>query len=142
MNYFKFDKKILDGDTRQYIRKIIKMQSAIFGLFVIVFILFGIRLVSENSEYLKVVAMLEVEEAMQENVNNIIIHMDAIRERKTKEAIVYIEELADRIENAGIAKISEVVPYLQVSEKMLWDYVQRQFILRRMEKFFIYKQVI
>lgn len=117
MNYFKLDKKILDGDTRQYIRKIIKMQSAIFGLFVIVFILFGIRLVSENSEYLKVVAMLEVEEAMQENVNNIIIHMDAIRERKTKEAIVYIEELADRIENAGIAKISEVVPYLQVSEK-------------------------
>ena len=100
MNYFKLDKKNLDGDTRQYIRKIIKMQSAIFGLFVIVFILFGIRLVSENSEYLKVVAMLEVEEAMQENVNNIIIHMDAIRERKTKEAIVYIEELADRIENA------------------------------------------
>lgn len=136
--YFKKKQVNLDEDTKQYIQKIRWVQICVFAIMIGAFVWLGYRAVGNTSQGLKKVAVVEVEEAMRETVNNTIIQIDLIRVRNQKEIEIHIEEIAARIKANGISDVEEMADYLKVSEENeLGHCVEAIFIDRQRTHFYL-----
>jgi len=107
----------MDVHTKQYIRRIKYLQIIVFVIMSIFFLIFAQRVVSDNSESLKAVAIAEVQESMQETVNNICIHIDVIRDRLTKEVDVLITDTMDNLENRAVTSVEEILAQMSVCKE-------------------------
>ena len=107
----------LDANTKEYIKRVKRMQFFVLVIVAIAFALFAHTVISNNKENLKKVALAEVQEAMQETVNNIIIHIESERMRVEEQAMVDVMDLENRIVRGGVKGTDELLTYLEVCEE-------------------------
>ena len=104
------NKKVaLDRNTKQYIKRIRILQLFTLVLMCSAFTIFAHNAVLNNRESLSQVALEQVQESMYETINNITIHIDAIRMRMTNEAEAYMQDMAMRMEKNGVARVNDVL---------------------------------
>ena len=133
--------KTLDKHTKKYIARIRLVQSVVLAVSILFFILFAYAIVFNNRNNLKDVAVIEVQESMRENVNNITIHIDFIRERIQKEGMADILDLQERIQSGGADSAEDIREYLLTcGENELGQAIEAIYTAADGEKQYIKKQ--
>ncbi len=107
----------LDANTKQYIKRVKLMQLIVLVVVAIAFVIFAHTVISNNKQNLKMVALAEVQESMQETVNNITIHIESVRMRVEEQAMVNVMDLENRIVCGGVKGTDDLLTYLEVCEE-------------------------
>jgi len=110
-------KESLDVNTRKYIKNVRLLQAAMLVVMGIAFAVFAHTVVSSNQNNLKEVALAEVQEAMKETVDNIVVHIESVNLRVEDDAMIQIEDLKQRIISGGVKSAEDIISYLQVCEE-------------------------
>lgn len=110
-------KMTIDNNTKQYMKEVRLLHTAVLVIISIAFFVFANTIVSNNRNNLKEVVLVEVQESMQENINNIIIHIETLRKSVEENAVVDIIDLGNRMKTDGVKNVEDILAYLQVCEQ-------------------------
>ena len=110
-------KMTIDNNTKQYMKEVRLLHTAVLVIISIAFLVFANTIVSNNRNNLKEVVLVEVQESMQENINNIIIHIETLRKSVEENAVVDIIDLGNRMKTDGVKNVEDILAYLQVCEQ-------------------------
>ena len=116
MEYKRKD-KVIDENTKQYIKNVRLLQAVVMIVVIISFFVFAHTVISNNRNNLKEVVLVEVQESMRETINNIIVHIESERFRIEEDAMIDVIDLSNRMKKEGVQGTEDILSYLNFCDE-------------------------